>query len=218
MADFLDKMADSELADFSEQFYTKVNTEPTDYAATEAQAIDLKEAKNKFVADLTAHIAAQAAARSQTQAKDASRVALENVIRFIIRQAKLNEVADAMLADLGVSTEPEAPAASKATRPTGRIDTSQRLAHTIHSADEAAPDIKRRPRGTLGLEIYRKIGGAPPVDVSECTFLTLDTETPYYCEYSGADVGKMVHYMMRWRFRDESTSPWSETISATVTG
>lgn len=218
MADFLSKMSDSEISDFSEQFHTKVAAAPADYSATGAQADDLKDKKDAFADDLTAHVAAQADARSKTQAKDASRDALENAIRFIIRQAKLNGATDADLAALGVPVDAQFTPTATATRPAGRVDTSQRLQHTIHFADEAAPDVKRKPAGTLGCEIYRKIGGAPPVDFKECAFLALDTATPYLCEYDGADAGEMVHYMLRWRLRDESTSPWSETVSATVTG
>ena len=90
--------------------------------------------------------------------------------------------------------------------------------HTIKFADEATPDSKRHPKGVFGCEIYQKIGGAPPADFKECVFRGLDSKTPYAWEFDAADVGKMVHYMLRWRFRDESTSAWSETISATVTG
>lgn len=218
MADFLDKFSDSELSDFSDQFYTRLNAAPGDYAATAAQATDLSTKKGAFAVNLTAHVAAQADARSKTQAKDASREQLEEIIRFIVKQAKLNGVDDSHLSKLGVPTGASGDAASNATRPTGSVDTSQRFQHLIRFSDEAAPDSKRKPRGVLGCEIYRKIDGAPPVDESECTFLTLDTESPYLADYSGTKAGDMIHYMLRWRMRDGSVSAWSETLSATVTG
>lgn len=85
--------------------------------------------------------------------------------------------------------------------------------------DEAEPDKNRLPKGVLGFEIYRKIGGEPPVDLKDCEFLTLDIVPPYKVVYEGADAGKMVYYIFRWRFRDDdSVSPISQTISATITG
>lgn len=218
MSDFLQKMSDSEFADFGETFYAKVNGALATYGATTAQANDLKTKKDGFAGDLTAHLDAQANARSQTQTKDTSREDLEAMIRFLIKQARLNGTSDADLAAAGVPVGGDSGAATTATRPVGRVDTSQRLQHTIHFADEATPDSKRNPRGVFGCEIYQKIGGAPPADLSECVFRALDSKTPYVWEFDAEDVGKMVHYILRWRLRDESASPLSETASATVTG
>lgn len=215
---FLAKMSDSELSDFSVQFYTTINAAPANFGATSTQADDLKDKKNTFAADLTAHVDAQAVARSKTQAKDASRDTLEAAIRFLIKQAKLNGTSEADLASAGVPVGAAGDLPPTATRPVGNIDTSERFRHTINFADEAAPDLKRNPRGVLGCEIYQKIGGAPPTDFKECVFLGLDTKTPYVWEFDAEDVGKMAHYMLRWRLREESTSAWSETISATITG
>lgn len=218
MADFLDKLSDSELKDLGEQFYSKVNGAPATYGATTAQADDLKTKKDGFAGSLTAHLDAQANARSKTQAKDTDRDALEAAIRFLVKQARLNGTSEADLSAAGVPAGGDSGAATTATRPVARVDTSQRFLHTIHFSDEAAPDLKRTPRGVLGCEIYQKIGGAAPTDFHECVFRGLDTKTPYTWEFAAEDVGKMVHYMLRWRLRDESVSAWSETVSATVTG
>ena len=80
------------------------------------------------------------------------------------------------------------------------------------------PVVIDHPQTGFHAEIYQKIGGAPPADFKECIFRGLDTKSPYTWEFDAEDVGKMVHYMLRWRHRDESTSAWSETVSATVTG
>jgi hypothetical protein len=218
MNNFPRNLSDSELANLAETLWTKVDAAPADYSATSVQSDDLKVKKNDFKTDLTAHTEAQIDARAKTKAKDLSRTALENVIRFLVKQARLNNISEALLTALGVPAEGQSAAASTATRPTGRVDTSQRLLHTIHFTDEAASENKRRPRGVLGCEIYQKIGGVEPVDDKECLFRGLDTKTPYTWEFDGEDVGKMAHYMLRWRFLDESTSPWSETISGTITG
>lgn len=105
-----------------------------------------------------------------------------------------------------------------ATRPVARIDTSQRLLHMIHFADESTPEKKRAPEGVFGCEIYRKIDGAPPADIKDCVFVALDRQTPYLCAYDVSDAGKTAHYVLRWRMTDDSTGPVSEMVSATITG
>ena len=216
-ADWLRNLSDSELADFAEQFWTKLDADPASYGATAAQATELDGAKDAFGTELTAHIAAQAAAKAQTQAKDAGRGALEDKIRFIVQQAKLNNVSEENLAGLGVPLDAGDPGVP-ATRPLGRIDTSQRLRHTISFSDESTPDKKRKPKGVFGCEIYRKIDAVPPADIKDCVFVALDRQTPYLLEYDAPDAGKMAHYILRWRMNDDSTSPLSETVSATITG
>jgi len=70
----------------------------------------------------------------------------------------------------------------------------------------------------MGCEIWVKLDGPPPTDEKDCSFLTLDSAPPYLAEYDGAQAGKMAHYMMRWRMRDDSVGACGETVSATVTG
>ena len=57
-----------------------------------------------------------------------------------------------------------------------------------------------------------------PVDPSECTFLALDTASPYVATYAGTDANKMAHYMLRWVTKGGDKGPWSETVSATIGG
>jgi hypothetical protein len=48
--------------------------------------------------------------------------------------------------------------------------------------------------------------------------MTLDAATPYVAQFDGADAGKTIHYMLRWRMRDGSVTAWGETVGATITG
>ena len=218
MADYLHTLSDSELVDFAENFSALLSGTPADYSATNDQAADVAAKKDSFMTSLDAHIVAQARAKSKTITKNTDRDSLEEAIRFVVKQAKLNNVGDDKIAGLGAPTEDAGDAPSNATRPIGMCDTSQRLQHTLDFRDEARPEHKRNPRGVIGAEIYRKIGGEPPASLKECNFLSLDTRTPYVIGYDGEDAGKTVHYMIVWRFRDDSVSPISETVSATVAG
>ena len=91
----------------------------------------------------------------------------------------------------------------------------------IDPPDESTPTSKAKPKGVMGCEIWVKVspaGDPPPVGADGLTFLTLDTASPYIAEFDGADGGKTAHYMLRWVRSNGDKGPWSETVSATISG
>jgi hypothetical protein len=75
---------------------------------------------------------------------------------------------------------------------------------------------KRCPKGVVSQNAPP--GTTPPTDPGECTFLALDTASPYTAEFEGADAGKTAYYMLRWVTTRGEKGPWSETIAATISG
>lgn len=217
MSNGLGNLSDSELIDVANQVIAAMTPDPTVYGSTAAVVTGLSGDTSIFETNLTAHVAAQAAAKSATSTKEASRAVLEAAIRNIRNIAKAYGTQQAEMDALGIPSSSSA-APSNATVPAGAVDTSERLRHTLSWTDAASLDNKRKPRGAMGCEIWLKLDGPPPTDEKECTFLTLDAFTPYLAEYTGIDAGKMAHYLLRWRMRDGSVSAWGETISATITG
>ena len=217
MAKSLQDLSDSELIDVANQLVAAMTADPPAYGTTPAQITALGNLVTTFDTDLTAQVAASAASKAATATKEGSRTPLVAAMRGHRDTAKASGATEAQMAATALPFGGEKVPAS-ATVPAGSVDTSQRLRHTISWTDAAAPDNKRRPRGAMGAEIYVKIDGPPPADKTECTFLTVDSATPYVAEYDGSDAGKMAHYMMRWRMRDGSTGAWAETVSATITG
>lgn len=219
MSDFIANSGDSELLAEAVQFHSAVSGSPSEFGLTPAQVTGLQTAINNLQVEYEQHVAARSAARSKTQSKNEKRDVLEKLLRELLRLVKAqSSVKESDLSALGQIVNSSYTPLSNPTRPTGKVDTSQRLRHTISFADEATPDSKRKPAGTIGCAIYQKTGGAPPTDGKECAFVALDTATPYVKEFEGEDAGKMIHYMLRWQLKDNSYSPWSETISATVAG
>lgn len=217
MPDSLSAASDAELITIAQQVIAAMTPDPVVYASTAGVVTALSTLVTTFDGDLTAHVAAQAAAKSATSTKEASRMELEAAIRSIRNIANANKVKQAEMDALGIPTSSGA-APSNATVPAGSVDTSERLRHTISWTDAAALGNKRKPRGVMGCEIWVKLGDPPPGNEKDCTFLTLDAKTPYLIEYDPADAGKMAHYMLRWRMQDGSVSAFGETESATITG
>lgn len=220
MGDFMNNASDSGLLAEAEQFRSAVSGSPGDFGLSAGQVTALQTAIADFGGEIEQHVAAQAEARSRTLSKNEKRDVLEQLLRELLRLVKAQStVKDSDLTSLGqIATGGSYAPLSNPTRPTATVDTSERLRHTIKFADEATPDQKRKPAGTVGCQIFEKVGGNAPTDEKECSFVALDTATPYVREFDGADAGKMVHYILRWQLKDGSYSSWSETVSATVTG
>jgi hypothetical protein len=144
------------------QFVTTASGDLASYPGlTAAMLTAIGAGRDDFSDGLDEHNIAQDNARAKTIAKDQKREALEVLIKQAVAIVKANSVADDKYAALGVpsSATVETPTASI---PVGRVDTSERLRHTIDFRDAATLGVKRRPRGVTGCEIYVKIDGPPP--------------------------------------------------------
>lgn len=217
MAKSLQDLSDSELIEVANQLIAALTADPAAYNVTPAQITALTTLKDTFNTDVTAQVAALAASKAATASKEASRSPLIAEMRTRRDVAKAAGATEAKMAETGLPFGGDK-VPPTATVPAGAVDTSERLRHTIHWTEATTPDNKRRPRGAMGAEIYVKLDGPPPTDEKQCTFLTVDSATPYVAQYDGADAGKMAHYLMRWRMRDGSVGAWAETVSATITG
>jgi hypothetical protein len=181
----------------------------------------LLAAQTAWAAAYTAHVAAQASAQGASQTKRAAREAFERLLRAMTQRLQAQPgVSDAHRAGMGISIRETGRTSVGApeTRPVATIDTSQRLRHMINFSDETTPTRRAKPEGVIGCQIWVKVGEAAPIDPSELRFLAMDTATPYMASYDGADGGKVAHYMLRWVNRKGETGPWSQTVSATISG
>jgi hypothetical protein len=217
MPDSISGASDSELLTIATNLHTTIATTPTVFGLTAAFATALEGARDDFDQELTLHVTKQAAAKSQRLTKDQMRSALEVFVRDARTLAKAAKTSEANIASMGIPSQ-SAAAPANATVPAASVDTRERLRHTISFRDHAFPENKRKPRGTVGAEIWVKVGETAPGNEKDCVFLTLDTLTPHVAEYEPTDAGKTAHYMLRWSMRDGSVSAWGETVSATITG
>jgi hypothetical protein len=86
----------------------------------------------------------------------------------------------------------------------------------IHFVDEATPTRIAKPQGVQGCQIWKYVGDTTPADASGCTFLALDTRTPYTDEHDAADAGKNVYYLLRWQNAKGEPGPWSDVVTAKI--
>ena len=103
-------------------------------------------------------------------------------------------------------------------RPVLQVDTSQRLKVTVAFADEGTPTQEAKPYGVIGCEVWVKVGGTPPTDLDDCSFLATDTRTPYTANFDGAEGGQSAHFIGVWVNGKGERGPLSQTVSATIPG
>ena len=155
-------------------------------------------------------------------AKDEAYDDYVSVIRPFVAQwlANNSKVSDSDRARMGltVKTGTRTPTPVPATSPMGTVDFSVRLQHSIQFYDETSAHSNAKPVGVHGCEVYMKVDGDAPKDVSELTYVGTCTASPYQVKFDGSKVGKHVYYWLRWVNTRGESGPWSITLSAMVVG
>lgn len=213
----LSQLTDAELLDVGTQTEAAMTADPPTYGTTSLQLTPLTTKLSAFDDGLNGQTSAEAAKVAATAVKDDARVELIAELQLRRDTAKVHGTSEADMLATGLPSGGSSDG-SIATVPVVIIDTSRRLHHSLSWGDAGTPTSRKRPSNAASVEIWRKIDGPPPVDISECRFVAIDTATPYVTEYTGADGGKIAHYMLRWHLRDGSTTAFGETASATITG
>lgn len=215
MSSSLDGLNADELIAVANQAVTEMTTDPAGFGTTTAELtaisndiVDLQDSN----ADWTAKDAAKKAA---TQTRNARMKTVVDDVRRLRDGAKHKGVTQSQMAATGIPQGAEP--GVDATTPVVIVDTSARLQHTLSWTDAGTPTSKKRPANAMGVEIWHKVDGPPPTDVSECTFVALDTTSPYLIHYTGTEGGKPIHYMVRWQLKDTTKGPFGDTATATVT-
>jgi len=185
--------------------FTALKSEQTTWQTTYAKA---SNKQNRTSADV--------------RAKDEAGMQYKKSIRGFVSQwlANNSKVTDVDRTRMGltVKTGTRTPTPVPATSPVGIIDFSVRLQHTISYYDEASAHSNAKPAGVHGCEIYMKVDGEAPKDVSELTYVATDTASPYVVKFDGNKAGKTAYYWLRWVNTRGETGPWSSTVSAMIVG
>jgi hypothetical protein len=183
-------------------------------AALNAKAITFQQA-------LIASENGKTTQRSLVTTKNTARAALVENLRTVARLAKADPaVSPAVLADAGITVDrPRTTAVPAPTsRPVLTVDHSQRLKHVVSFRDENGGSSKAKPVGALGCKIFRKIGTVAPTSANDCTFLGMDSASPFDAMFDAGDAGKSAFYIGVWTARSGADSPESAVVSATIVG
>jgi len=221
MPDFVAR-TDAGLIAQTRLFHDKVVRNEAVYGIAAADLTTLDTLITAAEASMAAQSVKQAELRAATTQKVSDLDALEAKFREQAAVAREKPgITETELQSAGLEapdTEPT-PVGPPTTRPVAVVDTSQRLEHRIEFVDETSTTTgkKAKPIGVRGAQIWVKIDGPPPIDLSQCRFLAEDTATPYLASFAGADAGKTAHYILCWVNTKGEPGPLGETVSATIT-
>lgn len=87
--------------------------------------------------------------------------------------------------------------------------------HIIRFWEEGSSRRRRKPYGVIGAEIYVSVA-ADKNDLSAYRLMQIAVGSEYIFKYDWSEVGKQVHYYLRWLTRRGERSPLSRIESATI--
>ena len=155
------------------------------------------------------------------QAKNDAKKAFTTDIRRLYRsyiiynEAVTNEDRD--LLQVPIHDAKASPSSAPHSAPSGTVDTSVHLRHTIKVVDSVETSKRGGlPIGVHGFETWRKIGGAIPTSDSEFAYLNFSSTSSLAVDYQLEDAGKTVWYRFRWASMKNQHGPWSEIVSAII--
>lgn len=217
MADYLPG-PDADYQAWVSNFVTYANANLAALGLVAADMTPVTTNQTVFNNGFAAHIAAKAAAQAAKQGKDDARAGLTAAVRPLVRRLQASSVvSDAEKAALGITVAAEpGPIGPPVTAPLTAVECGARLQHTLRFVDEATPTRKAKPAGVLGVEVWRKVGIAPPASESELAFVAVDTNAPFVVNYTAADGGKTAYYWLRWVSPTGERGPWGEQAQATI--
>lgn len=210
---------DGGLLSFANAFALYIGTNFAGVGLVTGDATALEVLVEDFSNRVSDNATSQTVARTSRALKDTSRLALVASLRSASRRIQaFPGTSEAELTSLGLTVKDTTPTAVAAptSQPVLFVDTSKRLEHTINFRDAMTPLSTAKPAGAIGCEIYRKVGTTPPMDLTDCVFLGLDSASPFVVPFGSIDGGKTAYYMARWATRSGLTGPISDVISATV--
>ena len=181
----------------------------------------LTAGQTAWTAAYATHQATQTQALSDRQAKDDARADYTTLIRATVGQMQKNPAVTDTQRQAMQITVPDTtrtPAAVPTSRPTVKIDSSQRLSHKLEFRDEATPTSRAKPAGVTASEVWLFVGTTAPAGPDAMHLQGVDRSTPYLMEFDSADAGKTAWWALRWVNTKGEHGPWSATVSATIPG
>lgn len=87
---------------------------------------------------------------------------------------------------------------------------------TIRAVDSASPARRARPKGTIGLLVFRTVEDGPAADPARAQFLALATTSAVESRFNQSDHGKTATYFARWVNARGDPGPWGPAASMPI--
>lgn len=157
---------------------------------------------------------------AQRQAKNDSRKAFTLIIRSTVKQyiTPNPAVTNADRLDLGV-TVPDTTRSRVPVPDHPPVQIINKIIHKQHElriTDPDNPATKSKPKGVARINVFRYIGTAPPVNISQYSLIGSATKAKFVSKLDDEDVGKKAFYITQYENTRGERGPVSDSINATV--
>ena len=200
------------------------------------EGIDNKDAQRllaaapEFEAAVVAQVAAQAAAREATAAKNAVRENVVALARVVARQLQVAPgMTNGVRAGMGLSTRRENAAGVRSgnpdragaptSTPRAQVTEIRRLQHVLRLTDDASPTRTAKPRDAMCAEVRLAIvdvNQTTPVSPAAMPTLALVTDGKLEADFTLENKGKQAVYAVRWIGTTGAAGPWGEEVRAVI--
>jgi hypothetical protein len=211
--------SDADLANWSANFESAIDTEFATYGLTTGQATAYTALDSAFQTAYTAATDPGTRTPVAIAAKDAARAAL--VANARVLAAVVNAfpaTTNAMRTTLGLNpyATGTTPVPAPTTQPLVAVREFIPLGHVLQIRDESTPASRKKPVGAVAAEVWAKVGATPPASIADCKFLGHYTKPFLTTAFAGADAGSLAHYVTRWVTRTGLVGPTSDVVSVTI--
>lgn len=207
---------DAEFIKIARRFADAVIAAPDNFAFSPDELNELDDAVTELENAYQNYRSLKVSVTAAREKKDSTRKKVEQIVRPKARRIYTAPgITDSQIVGVGLR-----PHDDKLTRinapdsaPQFSIDNSFPLMHKIRFWEEGSIRRRRKPKGVIGVEIWRKMA-----DEEDFRIIGMAMSSPHAISYKPEDTGKQAHYYLIWVTRRGEKSPPAITQNATITG
>jgi hypothetical protein len=215
--------SDADFASWLSNFAAVIAASPTTYflAAGDAAAISAQQAL--YNAAYLAATSGSTRGPATVAAKDAARTTATQIVRpYAVTIAGNPAISndDKVAVGVTVRSTTKTPVPPPTTAPVLSLVSAVPNALNFQYRDAAAPLLKQKPAGVIGLQLNVAFGTVPAVSPDATAFLLTATKTPFTVDTTG-QTGKVATFYARWVTRGgpagiQQNGPWSAQFVTTA--
>lgn len=210
---------DADLQTWAVAFSGLITATPTVYGLIAGQATTLAGLVSAYTSALALATGAATRTSVTVAAKDTAKANLVFLIQSYVAIIQgYPAITPALLSGLGltVRSTTRTPINPPTTFPLISILSIISLNARLTISDELTPDAKKRPFGAAGMELYIKVAGPAPIDLSSMTYVGVFTRTPTDFVVPNAALGETVFMRGVWINDKGERGPMGPLVSATA--
>jgi len=215
---------DTDFDSWLDNFQTLIAADPTDYGLTTPDATVITASYTAWHAAYLTATNPSSRTTPAIAAKDAQRSSAEATVRPYAQQIARNQGLDpSLITGLGLNlsnpTRPPIPAPT--TNPTLTLVSATFLTHQLSYRDTALGPTKKKPTGSIGMQVFRSVGTVAATDPAQCLLYQTWTKSPNLSQFMAEERGKICTYFARWVTKGgpggtAQPGPWSDPLVVVV--